>query len=72
VPTVVLAVGAPYELCAIDPRIPFIASFGFSRASLETAVDVLFGQPLVAAPPSQSVDAHGKTVAAYRGGPMYA
>ena len=42
-PTIVLAVGAPYELGYAPSTPTFLASFGYQATSLRAAADVLFG-----------------------------
>ena len=43
-PTVVLAVGAPYELGYLPDVRTFVASYGYQPVSLQAATDVLFGR----------------------------
>jgi beta-N-acetylhexosaminidase len=71
-PTIVLAVGAPYEL-GYQPATPtFLASYGYQPASLQQATDVLFGaRPLGRSPITIRSRNGARLVAALGSGETY-
>lgn len=71
VPTVVVSVGAPYELAQLPEKIAFIAAYGYQPASLAAAVDVIFGQQPLGRSPVTITDADGAVVAPYKSGMRY-
>lgn len=71
VPTVVLAVGAPYELAVLPEEIPFLAAYGYQPPSLAAAADVIFGAQPLGRSPITITAPDGTVVAPYRSGVRY-
>lgn len=71
VPTVVLSVGAPYELAALPDDIPFLSAYGYERPNLDAAVDVIFGAQPLGRSPITITDDDGAAIAPYRSGLRY-
>lgn len=71
VPTMVLSVGAPYELAALPDHIPFLSSYGYERPNLDAAVDVIFGAQPLGRSPIAITGADGTIIAPYRSGLRY-
>jgi len=71
VPTVVVSVGAPYELAELPEDISFISAYGYATPSLAAAVDVIFGAEPLGRSPITITDRDGTVVAPYKSGLQY-
>jgi beta-N-acetylhexosaminidase len=71
VPTVVLSVGAPYELAALPEDLAFISAYGYQPPSLAAAVHVIFGEQPLGRSPITITAPDGRVVAPYRSGMRY-
>lgn len=71
VPTVVLSVGAPYELAALPDDIAFLSSYGYEQPNFDAAVGVIFGAQPLGRSPITITGLDGAVIAPYKSGLRY-